>query len=566
MEIKDIMNKIDVNTLLSRPLPDWRPTLSDECQVYVFGESYLAKRFDQINYKFCEKNEAKEILVDNLYALLRYKYFPVSTEEVDERINKIVSSFTSNLKTTLKKVSFDPHSDAEVVSMLPDYCTAFRNGVYNFKDKTWLFKYNIIELKRLSNSMYLYDKKYIILWYLDYAFSPLDISITNVDLDKLLASLKKLTKLHRNYCFELVYNIAHDQNNVFSKERFKHICEILGYTILQSFSQHFVVLIGAGQNGKNSLFDGCLTNKLIPRATSNDMNSIENDSFITGALQNKCLNIFLESNPKTYTDSTMLKNLTGSMYQTIHEKGVNKYSGIINCKYVFSANDQDKVKFSDTTAGFRRRINMLEIWYTWDSLKRFLKRGDYYDTTFSDDLSEIKNDVLNTTMYVYLAMYGISIATDNFAKNFKFTENDWNYKYSDVDLDMKDKIESITIQSILTYTGSSKQNYEEFRALFYSIDKRLLYKSVSLNQLGYNDYDGMLKMFSDEAVYTDYFAENDVYISIRGIQSILKIVSSTTSFTQTFKKVYGINSFVMLGANKPYIKCTFINGKLKILK
>ena len=36
----------------------------------------------------------------------------------------------------------------------------------------------------------------------------------------------------------------------FDKNRFKHACEILGYTILQTFSQNFVLLIGSGQNGK----------------------------------------------------------------------------------------------------------------------------------------------------------------------------------------------------------------------------------------------------------------------------------------------------------------------------
>ena len=140
LTVEQVVANVDTAALLARPLSDWRAVLSKECQVYVFGETYLAKRFDQINYKFCEKNEAKEILIDNLYALLRYKYFPKVSEEIDERIQKIVSSFTANLKTTLRKVSFDESSDAEIVNMLPNYCIAFRNGVFNFKENKWFFK------------------------------------------------------------------------------------------------------------------------------------------------------------------------------------------------------------------------------------------------------------------------------------------------------------------------------------------------------------------------------------------------------------------------------------------
>ena len=141
--ISDIALAVDSAAVMDRPLSEWRPILSEECQVYVFGENYIAKRFDQINYKFCEKFEAKDILIDNLYALLRYKYFPKSTEEIDEKINRIVANFTTNLKSTLKKITLEEDSTSEHVQMIPDYCVAFRNGVYNFRDNKWLLKYDI---------------------------------------------------------------------------------------------------------------------------------------------------------------------------------------------------------------------------------------------------------------------------------------------------------------------------------------------------------------------------------------------------------------------------------------
>ena len=59
------------------------------------------------------------------------------------------------------------------------------------------------------------------------------------------------------------------------------------------------MLIGSGQNGKNSLFDGCFSNRVIPRPAANDLDAIEGDRFITGALENKAHNIFLETSAKT---------------------------------------------------------------------------------------------------------------------------------------------------------------------------------------------------------------------------------------------------------------------------
>ena len=566
--VQELMDKVDTTALLARPLPDWRPALSRECQVYVFGENYLAKRFDQINYKFCEKLEAKEILIDNLYALLRYKYFPITSEEIDDRIAKIVASFTANLKTTLRKVSFDYDSDTDIVELLPDGCVAFRNGVYDFKNNNWLFKYGVIKLERISNTIYLYPDKYVIMWYINYDFEPLDIDINTTKLEDFIELMKLVTNDPRskNYCFELLYNISHDRSNVFDINKFKHLCEILGYTMLQSFSQYFVMLIGSGQNGKNSLFDGCFTNRIIPRPAANDMDSIEQDRFITGSLENRSHNIFLETSAKTYTESKMIKALTGSMYQTIEQKGVNKYSGVINCKYIFAGNDQDKIKFSDTTTGFRRRINMFEIFYQWDSLKRFMKLGDYYDTTFSDSLNELKNDVFNTSTYVYFAMYGILSGTNKFKDNFKFHENDWTSRYADIDENLKDKIENIDNNVLYKYLTSSDKAYDDGKNMFYNLSKEKLYTCTSMKSYGYNGYNKFLDLLVDKEAFLGYFVDHDVYMNVRSIQNILKDISSAIAFSSNLKKTYMLNEFVQLNANKSYVKVSFSTGKMRIIK
>lgn len=565
--VKDLINKVDTQALLVRSLSEWRPVLVDEVGVYVFGENYLAKRFDCINYKFCDKDEAKEILIDNLYALLRFKYFPKTSEEIDNRINDIVNSFTKNLKTTLKKVSLDKSSDSNIINMLPDNCLAFRNGVYDFKNNKWLFKYDIFKLERLANTIYMYDPSYVIFWYLDYAFEPLPIDVCNNTLEDFIEIMKELTSTNQNYCFELMYNIAHDSQDEFSIKKFKHICEIIGYTCLQSFSQHFVMLIGSGQNGKNSLFDGCFTNRVVPRPASNDLESIEADRFITGSLENRAHNIFLESTTmaKTYAESKNIKALTGSMYQTIENKGISKYSGVINCKFVFAANDQDRLKFGDTTVGFRRRINMLEISYQWDKEKKFLKKGDYYDTTFSDSLSELKDDISNTTAYVYFAMFGIALATKGFTKNFQFDYNDWNMKYADVDVELKDRLENITVSRFVDYMKST-HGFNICKNSLYDTKRNRLYISPTVKPYGIKDYEGLINLFENPEDFMSYFSENDIYISVRVLQTLCGSLASNTSFTQNLKKIYNLKNLENLGSNVPHVKCSFTNGKLKILK
>lgn len=562
--IKKIEDKIDTNLLLDMELCKFRELLKDEVNVFVFGDEYLARRFDQINYKFCGKDEAREILTDNLYALLRFKYFPETSDSIDKRIKEIVSSFCDNLKTTLVKVSFDEDSDCSLVSYIPDFCIAFRNGVFNFLTNTWLFKYDITPLPLLQNKIYSYDPHYIIMRYCDIEFNDLGVDITKTSLPTFISFLKELDKSDKNYCFELMYNMSFNEKNVFRYEKFLHLCEILGYCVLQSFSQNFVLLIGSGQNGKNSLFDGCFTHKIIPHPISNDLDAIENDRFITGSLENKSHNIYLESSAKTYTESRTLKALTGSMYQTIEQKGVDKYSGIINCKYIFAGNDQDKIKFSDTTNGFRRRINVFEVYYKWDKEKRYLKSGDYYDISFSDSLSEIKKDNLNVITFMYLAMYGILSATRNFTKNFEFTYNDWRLKYSDLDFNLKEKVENLSLSSIIHYIKGSRARMDTYKVLFYDADKNRLYNNKEINYLGGKTFETMLSVLEVEENARSFFTENDIYINVRLLQTLVGDTGNSINFTSQIKKIYNISSFASFYNNQPYAKCSFLTGKLMI--
>jgi len=556
-----LKDSLETSILLDRPISNWRNILSEECQVYVLGENYIAKRFDAINYKFCEKNEAKEIVIDNLYALLRFKYFPKQNEKVDKVINDIVSNFTLNLKTTLKKVSFEPDADCNVVNFVPDGCVSFRNGVYDFRNDSWLFKYDTIYVEHLKTTVYQYNPKWIITWYVNIDFEPLPFNINEFDLEEFIDIMKDSTQEHKNYCFELLYNMSHDIEDKFDLKKFIHIIEILGYTLQISFSQNFVQFIGSGGNGKNSLFDGCFTHKVVPTPTSNSIKSFETDKFITGALFNHSHNFFFETGNKIEQfDTETLKNVTGSMYQTIEIKGVQKFSSIINCKNIFSANDQDDVKFNDNTQGFRRRYNVCEIWYSWDDKGRYLRKGDYYDVAFGDDYKEIKIDNNNLIIFIYFGMYGLKHATDNFSRKFKFTYNDWKLMYSTADVDLKDKLEKITINSLcknLRY-GSKEEN----KVSVYDLSKKRLFESKDLN---YESYDDFLNNFleNDEESHI-YFLENDFYLNLRFLQKLCDDVNTAKSFTSKIKKIFGVK-LINIYNNQPYAKCRFINNHMFLI-
>lgn len=580
--ISDIALSVDQQVLITRPLADWLPILAEDCQVYqIDNGGFLAKSFSQINFNFCDIKTATDILIDNLHALLRNKYFVVLTDEALDRSIQIVNKMTTNLRAVLKTVTFNKRNLGEnknlfYIQEIPDACIAFRNGVYDFRNATWLFKYDKLQLST-GSTLIEYDKNYFVRWYFNYNFEPLDFSLNDISLDEFVQVLRELDDVQRNYCFELVYNMSHTAEHKFDINRFEHICQILGYTCLNSFSQHFVMLIGAGQNGKNSLFDGCFTPHVIPKPSANDLDAIEQDRFITGTLEGHAHNIFLETCAKTYRESKNIKSLTGSPDQTIEHKNIAKYSGVVNCKFVFAGNDKQEVKFSDTTNGFLRRINMFEIFYTWDSKKEFLKYGDYYDASFSQDLHELKNDQLNTTIFVYLAMYGIKSATNNFENVFEFTHNEWNAEYADIDHDLKKTVEKIRCEHLLSWCRASKENMNIGKTAIFSASTRrnVIYSIVDENDAQiFGSFESLANASKhidelDEDIYcgSDYIEDIDeLFISLPFLKNFLDIGTSQSMFNRNLQKIYGTNCISRMGANVACIHCTFKKGKLQIIK
>ena len=56
-KVTEIIKNVDTQILMDKPASAWREVLAKEVHVYVFGEIYIAKRFDQIHYVFCDRTK-----------------------------------------------------------------------------------------------------------------------------------------------------------------------------------------------------------------------------------------------------------------------------------------------------------------------------------------------------------------------------------------------------------------------------------------------------------------------------------------------------------------------------
>ena len=54
-----LMGQIEAKKYSELSLVEWRKILAKECNVYVCGQNYLGRRFNEINYEFCELESAK---------------------------------------------------------------------------------------------------------------------------------------------------------------------------------------------------------------------------------------------------------------------------------------------------------------------------------------------------------------------------------------------------------------------------------------------------------------------------------------------------------------------------
>lgn len=552
-----LKRKFNQNYYENLTMSEWRNILRKEVDIYVYNTSYIAKRFDSIAFEFCELQEAESIAKDNIYALLRFKYFSMIDNDVDKIIEKIVSDFVKNLKTTLIKINFEWEGSSNNMTIrdIPINCVAFRNGVYDFKNNQWLFEIYDFPLQTIENHFYKYNANYIILWYIDIHFKPWNIDINNLNQKEVI---EYFTKTKPTLAAKLIYNMSFNEDNKFLLTKFEHLCQILGYTISSQFIQNFIIFIGAGSNGKNSLFDGCLSSHLVPKPASISLDDIEDDKFVTGSLNNRYHNFYLEADGKVYHKSKVLKQLTGSTQQSIERKGETVRTGYLNVKHIFSANEKNKIKFGDDSIGFIRRINLYEVFYQWDSRNRYLTTGNYFEVNFSPDLRELKNDINNTIAYIYLSMWGINKATQSYQKSFDFRYNDYSNKYEVVNDKLKSFLITITITDII------RMILEDQNGVLIYVDGNRIYRHKNFNKFfnikSEQDWKMCVNNLND---LIEFLEDKDVYINMNILKEKYNRPDMTqTNFNSEVKK-FTKKEFKKLYNNQNYTNIKVIDHRIK---
>lgn len=593
----DVTAITDSQEAMHRSMVEWQQILAPECGVYNTKYGYLVREFDNVAYEYIgnDDNEARRYAQHNLVALLRYKYFKVITDESQTQIDKIVKWFCANIYNNICYVTIDkddPIKQSLRLDTLPSSAVAFANGIYDFKENKFILKYERIRIPSIANTMVMYNK-YLILWYFNYDFEPLDVDINTVSFEDFCKSLKAAEPTKANLTWQLFSNMSHDKLDQITPQRMIHLSEILGYTIMAPLVQSFVILIGSGQNGKNSIYDGAFSAFVSPAPGQESLDSIETDRFIGGTLRGLSHNICLETVPGVKRSSDQLKKLTGSGEFATEEKGKTKTTIPMNCKFIFSGNDQNNIKFSDRSHGFDRRCNLFELYYRWSADHSFMNNNpDYYPCDFT--LRDISDHVENNKIFVYLGMYGIKSATRNFTRDFTFTYNEWNESYTDTNYDIleffsneltpemlfrswnnasmpiSDRIQecAFCIQDRAAITGysrlqTSKIIEREFGKMKW---QDLAIKFKQYNTLVDYDSDGN-EIVAQELAGVTFFSSNPLYVSLEFLREIFKSAKpnfnkSNYDFNEDFRKALHISNTARLAFNKAYVKIRMFNGKV----
>lgn len=594
------LEDIELTNLLTMSLAQWREKLSREICIYAVESVFYVKPYYDIAYKLDTLDGAKEMATRNIQTILRFKYFNRASysndikvnsdinDAIDDRIQAIIKSFNNNFEDSIIRVEIDVPEQStrhQIIKRLPDYCLAFNDGVYNFKKMDWEFKYRIYynkdEFGQIKNSYLEYDgdSRTIITWYFNVSFGSglkefvegicKSLNKKNIfeftikEMYDLFKSIWEITRDEHNkiirsenvaITFGLMHNMAHDENYIFNMGKFVHLCEIMGYTIKQEFIQKFIYFIGGGRNGKDSLITGSLLS-FIPDDQQMSMSRDELEMrFAVSDLVNAHINSYLENSTdnKVIAEVKTLKKLTGGTKQTWESKGEPRTTGPINTRYIFSANNKEDLKFKDTSPGFIRRINMYEVYYTWDADGNYMLRGDkdWYNVQYGGDYKEIRTEEINLMVYIIFGLLGIYNLTNGFTTNSKdFSRNDWSAKYLEIDMDVKDKLNNIKLKDIIDVIKVPK-----YKTLlnYFSTDLTIEHKylcssrsnsiSTKVKSMGFEPSDTFLSdLITKEENYESmlkFFTNTDIAIPIEIIQLVVDDEQKPAQFAKTLRSLH----------------------------
>lgn len=626
----DIKYKTLADDLLKKSDYEWRHILSKDINVYKTSSGkYIYREYDKISYSKCINFEGTLVpaIKKNVEMLLRYKYFndiytspnilsdPDLLGNIDKRMLEIKKSFVDFLESTISRVKLMDYNDYnekllsfdnedsnrfEMLRKLPDYAIAFNDGVYDFKNDCWLFKYSKINITSpiindFKGQIIEYeDKTFIIEWHIEMDFMDM-IGVYKSILEALniksvcdlkesgikdmfeyfrsesvfdINTYNKKGKRVPNYgiTFALLNNMSHDEHLYLSYDKLVHLCQIMGYSLKNSFDSHFIYFIGSGGNGKDSLITGSFLKFLDEDSyTTISISDINNDKFATSNLVDSHINVYMENSTTNAVIKELqtLKALTGGNSVTVEAKGQQKTKVNINARVISAANNKDDLVFQDSSDGLIRRINMCEIFYTWDSDGDYLNKGnkDFYNVVYSPNFKEIYNNPFNLLTYIMFGMAGLAINTRDFTlDDSKFLYNDWSSKYIDLDIELRDKLDNIKIDDIYSVILNPKfktilNNFTcditPYNRFLCSVQDRSRTKylnenSYLLSTFGTNTFlSNIIEAYinpkdQDDSEYSRRFFNEFIYmyIPIEIIQAVVEDDSKPVAFTKLIKKYF----------------------------
>ena len=83
--------------------------------------------------------------------------------------------------------------------------------------------------------------------------------------------------------------------------------------------------------------------------------------------------------------------------------------------------------------------------------------------------------------------------------------------------------------------------------------------------LGYKSFKEMIAMLNDPEKAAHFFADNDIYITVKHMQKLIGNHDTLITFSKNIRKLFNLKTFERLNNNQAYVRCTFISERLKIL-
>lgn len=208
---------------------DWQGELAFKTDTYNLGGRIIAKAQNEVSYVQGSMSDASKragavfIYSQNIKEVMERDYFPDPNKDELQLINDVESYLIQHIQQSVPSAHLESEAwgrDAEEFANIlerkrldeeiegdscqseylkmydiPPYCVAFNNGIYNFRDGCWWYKY-IKNQRKISNgalSIFLTNKTYPPFIYLDwnfkFDFQPLYLdssSLSKADLNSLI--------------------------------------------------------------------------------------------------------------------------------------------------------------------------------------------------------------------------------------------------------------------------------------------------------------------------------------------------------------------------------------------